>query len=66
MLGEASITQIARGRDAQGFPENKESAIDGGTISGNARKELEQKSGQKVISQESYLQNLQNKKLLRK
>lgn len=39
MLGEASTTEIATQRDAQGFGENKQAAKMGGTIAGNARKE---------------------------
>lgn len=66
MLGEASTTKIARARDAQGFEPNKRSAVDGGSIAGNARKELEHKSGEKVISRENYLQSPQNKKLVKK
>ena len=66
MLGEASTTRIARGRDAQGFVENKRSAKDGGSIAGNARKELENKSGEKVISKGNYLRYFQRKKLVRK
>lgn len=66
MLGEASTTQIARGRDAQGFVENKESAVDGGSIAGRARDELEKKSGIKVTTQENYLSAPQDKKLLGK
>ena len=65
MLGEASTTKIARGRDAQGFEQNKQSAVEGGSIAGNARKELEQKSGEKVISRENYTKDPQNKKLLK-
>ena len=66
MLGEASTTKIARARDAQGFEPNKRSAIDGGSVAGNARKELERKSGEKVISRENYLRSPQNKKLVKK
>lgn len=29
MLGEASTTEIARKKDAQGFPENKKVAVEG-------------------------------------
>ena len=66
MLGEASTAKITRGRNSQGFVENKGSAVDGGSIAGNARKELEEKSGEKVISRKNYLQAPQNKKLLKK
>ena len=54
MLGEASTTEIAKKRDAKGFPENKKAAIDGGTVAGNARKELEEKSGTKVSTKDNY------------
>ena len=43
MLGEASTTEIAKEKDAQGFEENHIAAGEGGTIAGNARKELEKK-----------------------
>jgi hypothetical protein len=55
MLGEASTTEIAVQNDAQGFHQNKKAAREGGEIAGNARKELEQKSGRKVISKSNYL-----------
>jgi len=54
MLGEASTTEIARKKDAQGFPENKKAARQGGTIAGNARRELEKKSGTRVSVKENY------------
>ncbi|MCX7050044.1 MAG: Bro-N domain-containing protein [Candidatus Sumerlaeota bacterium] len=56
MLGEASTTEIARKKDAQGFPKNKEAALEGGTIAGNARRELEDKSGDKVSTRKNYKQ----------
>jgi DNA-damage-inducible protein D len=54
MLGEASTTEIARKKDAQGFPQNKKAATEGGTIAGNARHELEEKSGTRVSTQENF------------
>ena len=54
MLGEASTTEIARNKDAQGFNENKHSAQEGGTIAGNARRELEERSGRPVINPNNY------------
>ncbi|MBI5525975.1 MAG: Bro-N domain-containing protein [Deltaproteobacteria bacterium] len=54
MLGEASTTEIARNRDSQGFPQNKRAARDGGKIAGNARKQLERKSGRKVPTRENF------------
>jgi len=54
MLGEASTTEIAKEKDAQGFTENKKAAVEGGVVAGNARRELEQKSGKKVSTRENY------------
>lgn len=65
MLGEASTKEIAVSKDAQGFVENKQIAFEGGTVAGNARKELERKSGKRVISKENYKTLPQNKKLLK-
>jgi methylphosphotriester-DNA--protein-cysteine methyltransferase len=55
MLGEAATTEITRTKDAQGFPESKAAANEGGTVAGNARRELERKSGRKVVSRENYV-----------
>jgi DNA-damage-inducible protein D len=64
MLGEASTTEITRTRDAQGFPENKQTARAGGTIAGNARRELEKESGRPVVTRENYLALTQSAKKL--
>lgn len=52
MLGEASTTEIARNKNAQGFHQNRKAAKKGGVIAGNARKELERKSGKKVSTRQ--------------
>lgn len=54
MLGEASTTEIARNRDAKGLKENRKAARQGGKVAGNARKELEAKSGKKVSTKTNY------------
>ena len=54
MLGEAATTEIARNKDAQGFSPNEQAALEGGTVAGNARKELERKSGKKVVTKANY------------
>lgn len=54
MLGEASTTEIARNKDAQGFFNNRKAAIEGGNVAGNARKELERKSGKKVVTRKNF------------
>lgn len=68
MLGEASTTEITKNRDARGYIQNKKAAKAGGTIAGNARKELEKKSGKKVTSKANYkaLTEPKSKKLLKK
>ncbi len=63
MLGEASTTEIAKNKDAQGFTENKYAAKAGGAIAGNARRELETKSGKKVSTKRNYLSLSEKKKL---
>lgn len=55
MLGEASTTEITRRHNAKGFKENQKAAKAGGKIAGDARKQLEKVSGQKVITQANYL-----------
>ena len=67
MLDEAATTaEIARNRDAQGFPQNKQVAHDGGAVAGNARRELEKKSGRKVVTSENYLALTQSAKKLKR
>jgi hypothetical protein len=65
MLGEASTTEIARNKNAQGFPQNEQAAVEGGTVAGNARKELEKKSGRKVVTSQNYksITGKQNRKI---
>jgi DNA-damage-inducible protein D len=55
MLGEAATTEIARNKDAQGILPNKQAARQGGSVAGNARRQLEAKSGRKVITKNNYL-----------
>ena len=62
MLGEASTTEIAKKKDAQGFPENQKAAKAGGTIAGNARRELESKSGTRISTPENYQALTESKK----
>jgi len=62
MLGEAATTEIARNKDTQGFDPNKQAAREGGTVAGNARHELELRSGRKVATGENYLALTQSAK----
>jgi hypothetical protein len=54
MLGEASTTEIARNKDAQGYVENRSAALEGGSVAGRARCDLEKKSGKRITSKENY------------
>jgi hypothetical protein len=56
MLGEASTTEIARNKDAQGYVENRSAALEGGSVAGRARRDLEKKSGKRIASKENYKQ----------
>ncbi len=54
-LAELSTRQIAETMETKGLEENKTPARKGGKIAKNARMELEQKTGKKVISGSNYL-----------
>jgi len=63
-LAELSTRQIAETMEARGLEENKTPARKGGRIAKNARIELEQKTGKKVVSSENFKfskKNLKNK-----
>ena len=62
MFGEKATTDITIAKDAKGFPQLKHTAKEGGDIAKNARKELEQKIGKSVVSDENYLYLIQKKK----
>ena len=51
MLAEATTTEISKEKKPKTFPDSKEIAKQGGTIAGNTRKEIEQKTGKNVISE---------------
>ena len=55
MLGEASTTEIVRNKDVKGFDKNLVAAKLGGSVAGDARKDLEKKSGKKVVSSKGVL-----------
>jgi hypothetical protein len=66
MLGEASTKEIVVNTNPEGFDENKKAAKEGGKIAGDARKQLEKKSGKKVVSSENFLPPAKTKKKLNK
>lgn len=65
MLAEATTAEISKEKKPKNFDENKTIAQQGGTIAGNTRKEIEEKTGKKVVSSISAKKILadKNKKL---
>ena len=63
MLAEASTKDISEAVSPKNFDESKSVAKQGGNIAGNARKELELKTGKKVVSELNAKTFLENKKL---
>ena len=53
MLAEATTTEISKEKKPKGFIESKVIAKQGGTIAGNTRKQIEEKTGKKIISKTS-------------
>ncbi|HEX7902343.1 MAG TPA: Bro-N domain-containing protein [Chitinophagaceae bacterium] len=64
MLGEASTTAIVKTKNPKGFIENQIVAKQGGSVAGKARRDLETKTGKKVVSTENYLTGSKNTKQL--
>lgn len=50
MLAEATTTELTQTIHPQGLEENKAVAKDGGTVAGNARKDIEARTGKPVIT----------------
>ena len=66
MIGEKATTDITKVKDSQGFEECKDSAVEGGNIAKNTRKELESKLGKSLVSDDNYLHLDKKKKLIKK
>ena len=66
MLGEASTTEIVKTQNPKGFIQNKKAAKQGGAVAGNARRELESRTGKKVVSTDNYLPEAKKHKELKK
>jgi hypothetical protein len=49
----------------RGFDESKTAARKGGEVAGTARKDLEKKTGKRVISTENYLSEPESRKRLK-
>ena len=50
MLAEATTTEISKEQNPQTFAENRSVAREGGEVAGNARKDIEERTGRPVIT----------------
>ena len=50
MLAEVTTTTISRSRQPETFEESRKIAVEGGSVAGHARREIEQRTGQPVVS----------------
>lgn len=55
MIGEKATTDITVAKDVEGFSECKTCAVEGDTIASNTRKEIEEKTGKKIVTKNNYL-----------
>jgi DNA-damage-inducible protein D len=53
-FAEASATELHQARDSQGFPALQEDVCDAGEVAGAARRDLEARTGRRVVSSENY------------
>ena len=64
MLAEATTTEISKEKLPKTFIESKKIAKQGGTIAGNTRKQIEKKTGKKIVNKLNADDYLDNKKEL--
>ena len=50
MLAETATTEISQKREPKDLSENKQVAQEGGSVAGNARKEIESKTGKRIVT----------------
>ncbi len=50
MLAEATTTELTKVQNPQGLEQNRKVAKEGGSVAGNARKDIEQRTGKPVIT----------------
>ena len=55
MLAEATTTELTKTNNPQGLAENKQVAKRGGSIAGNARKEIEKETGTPVVTSQNAI-----------
>ena len=67
MLAEATTTEISKQRKPSGFEQSRVIAKQGGTIAGNTRREIEEKTGKKIVTSKNMklLKPIKGKKELK-
>jgi hypothetical protein len=63
MLGEAATTKFTQDRDSFGFPRLRHDAKDGGAVAGRTRKDIERRTGTKIVSKGNYLPHYNKKEI---
>jgi hypothetical protein len=61
MLAEATTTEISKEKNPKTFQDNKRIAKQGGTIAGNTRREIEEKTGKRIVTKQNAKQLDKNK-----
>jgi len=61
MLAEATTTEISKEKKPKTFKQNQIIAKQGGTIAGNTRKEIEEKTGKRVVTRQNAKELTENK-----
>ena len=64
MLGEATTAELTKVRDSEGFPKLHKDALDGGGVAGRTRLDIESQTGKKLSTQNNYLSQPEDKKLI--
>ncbi|MEI6304699.1 MAG: BRO family protein [Candidatus Taylorbacteria bacterium] len=65
MLAETATTEISKKEAPRGFEPSRKVAKDGGSIAGNARKQIEQKIGKSILTSDNF-ETFKNKSLKEK
>jgi hypothetical protein len=55
MLAEATTTELSKAKEPETFEETRQVAIEGGSVAGEARRGIEQRSGRPVITPKNAL-----------
>ena len=58
MLAEATTTEFSKKANPKTFHENREIAVKGGSVAGNARKDIEKELGENVVTHKNAKDNL--------